>query len=129
MSLGELAKQLQALVAGALPLVTSKLQFVLPFLNPQIADEMWPMTSILSIISSGVTYNLAQRFQKPTVARALCLWGLGIAAASFVALTALVGNLFLSESPEWQDFAVRTLFIILFVCVGLVVGWCSSRIL
>jgi len=129
MALGELAKQLQALVAGALPLVTSKLQFVLPFLNPQIADEMWPMTSVLAVISSGVTYNLAQRFQKPTIARTLCLWGLGVAAVSFVTLIALVGNLFLSESPEWQDFFVRALFVILFLCVGLVIGWCSARIL
>jgi uncharacterized membrane protein len=129
MPFGEFAKQLQALVAGALPFVTSKVQFVLPFLNPQIADDMWPMTSVLAVISSGVTYNLAQRFQKPTVARKLCLWGLGTAVFSFLALMAIVDNIILSESPEWQDFAARVLFVTLFVCVGLVIGWCSSRML
>jgi hypothetical protein len=61
--------------------------------------------------------------------RLFCLWGLGVAAVSFVTLIALVGNLFLSESPEWQDFFVRALFVILFLCVGLVIGWCSARIL
>jgi len=121
-------KQLQALVAGALPLVTSKLQFVLPFLNPQIADEM-ANDECFGRHSSWLHIILRNAFQKPTIARTLCLWGLGVAAVSFVTLIALVGNLFLSESPEWQDFFVRALFVILFLCVGLVIGWCSARIL
>ena len=129
MSLGEFAKQLQALVAGALPLAASKMQLALPFINPQITDEMWPMTSVLSVISSGVTYNLAQRFQKPTVARNLCLAGLSVAIFSFVALVAVVDGLILSGAPELQDFLVRGLFVVLFASVGLVVGWCFSRVL
>jgi uncharacterized membrane protein len=129
MSLGELAKQLQALVAGVLPFAMSKLESVLPFLNPQITDEMWPMTSVLSVISSGVMYNLAQRFQKPSVARRLCLWGLGAAIVSFIGLVAVVIGQFLSHAPVWEDLVARGLFVILFVSVGLVVGWCFAHVL
>jgi hypothetical protein len=125
----QLLKQLQSLVAGGLPLLATRLQSVFPFLNPQIADEMWPMTSILALISSGVTFNLARRFQKPTHARRLCLWGLAFAIVSFIFLFLLIGNLVLTGHPEWQDFFARTLFVTLFVGIGLVVGWCFSHVL
>ena len=128
MSLVDLAKQLQSLVAGALPLIATKLH-LLPFLNPQITDEQWPITSVLAVVSSGVTYNLAQRYQKPRLARALALFGFGVAVASVIILLALIGKLVFSDSPDWQDVSARSLFVLLFVGIGLAVGWCSARIL
>ena len=72
----ERAKQLQALFAGALPLIAAKVQFLLPFLNPKIVEELWPITSLLAIVSSGVTYNLASDSQSPRGARNLAMAGL-----------------------------------------------------
>jgi hypothetical protein len=129
MSKTELAKQLQSLVAGALPLVAAKIQFMLPFLNPQITEDQWPITSLLALVSSGVTYNLAQHSQMPRGARILALLGLVTAVASIILLIVLVDNLFLRGSPEMQDALTRSLFVFLFVGVGLALGWCSAQIL
>jgi hypothetical protein len=58
----ERAKQLQALFAGALPLIAAKVQFLLPFLNPKIVEELWPIIGLLAIVSSGVHLQSCKRF-------------------------------------------------------------------
>jgi len=128
MPLSELIKQLQALVSGALPFATSKIP-LLPFLNPQIIDDEWPISSVLSLIASGMTYNFAQRFQKPKLARFLALFGLAVAIASILFLIALVNDLAFSHSPETQDFLARSMFVLLFVGIGLSTGYCFARLL
>jgi len=129
MSFTDHAKQLQSLVAGALPLIVAKVQFLLPFLNPQISEEQWPITSLLALVSSGVAYNLAQHSQMPRGARILALLGLVTAVVSIILLIALVDNLFLRTSPEMQDALTRSLFVLLFVGVGLALGWCWAQVL
>jgi hypothetical protein len=121
-------KQLQAFISAALPFVATKIS-LLPFLNPQIADDQWPITSILSLAASGVTYNLSQRFQKPKMARYLALLGLACAVVMILGLLALVGNLMFSTHPELQDFLARSMFILLFVGIGLTLGYCFARLL
>jgi hypothetical protein len=117
------AKQLlPALFSGALPSMATKLQ-LLPFMNPLIVEELWLITSALALLSSVLTYNLAQRFQKPRAARWFAGIGLVIAVVALGILQAVVGHLLFSENPELQDFFARLLFILLFVGLGLVAGY------
>jgi hypothetical protein len=97
--------------------------------NPQISKEQWPMSSIMAIVASGITFNLAKQFQKPRWARSLALVGLVIAIVSVLMLTALVDNLFLTAAPEMQDFCARSLFVFLFTALGLSIGYGLSNIL
>src|SRR5262245_2270789 len=128
MSLIDLAKQFQSLIAGALPLATAKVSF-LGFLNPQITQELWPIASVLAVIASGLTYNLARQFQKPRWARQLALWGLGVAVFTLIAMFAIVDEIALADSPALQDFSVRSLFVLLFVGTGFALGWGSTHVL
>src|SRR5262249_13842180 len=116
----ELIKQLQSLVAGALPFVSTKVD-LLPFVNPVIIEEMWPATAVLSVISAGVNYNLAQPSHKATWARYLALAGLLIAIISFIGMYAITRDIFFHDDPYGQDVSVRMLFITFFVAIGLVV--------
>jgi hypothetical protein len=126
--LTELIKQLQSLVAGALPFISTKLD-LLPFVNPVIIEEMWPATAVLAVISAGVNYNLAQPSHKPTWARYLTIVGLLLAIISFLIMYAITRDVLFADNPYLQDISVRGLFILFFVTIGFVVGWISSLIL
>jgi cytochrome b subunit of formate dehydrogenase len=102
---------------------------LLPFLNPQITEDQWPVSSILALVASGVTYNLSQRFQKPRAARYLAIAGLVISVISTVTLLAIVGGLILSMNPEFQNFSARSMFVLMFLGIGLAIGYCFARIL
>jgi Kef-type K+ transport system membrane component KefB len=126
LSILEVLKQLQALISAALPFLTTKLS-LLPFLNPQIAEELWPITCVLALVSSSITYNLSQRFQKPRMGRMLAVLGAAFAVISTVSMLAVVDGLVFSGKPELQDFSVRSMFVLLFVGIGLAIGYASSR--
>jgi hypothetical protein len=125
---GKLLTQLQSLFSGALPWTASQFQ-LLPFLNPVISKEHWPISSVLAIIASSITFNLAKRFQKPTWARLLAIGGLLLSIILILLLYALVNNLFPSLSPELQDLYARSAFVLLFVGLGLAAGWGFSYVL
>ena len=126
----EVLKQLQALLSAGLPLLAAKFSFTfLPFLNPQIPDEQWPITSVLALVSSGTIFNLSRRFQKPKAARWFACFGLALGVISYLSLLALVDGLVFAGKPELQDFSVRSMFVLLFVGIGLAGGYASARIL
>jgi hypothetical protein len=119
-SIGEYAKQLQALIAAVLPLLTAKIN-VLYFLNPQISSDLWVITAIISMITSFALYNWGGKRE--------ALIGLAVAFASIVLLIALVATQFLSEFPRTEDFAARILFLTLFVGLGASMGASLSQVL
>jgi hypothetical protein len=105
-------KQLHSLVAGALPYTTTtKLNFF-PFLNPQISEDLWLITSVLSLTSSLISYNFAQYGQKPK-------W----------AMLLLVGNMILTEDGPSKYLAAEFAFVSLFMGLGLTLGWIFGRML
>ena len=122
----EVLKQLQALVSGGMPFLAKQFS-LLPFLNPQIADEQWPIASVIALVASGLTYNLFQRFERP--AAILAVLGLVTAVISTLFLLALVDGLMFSGRPELQDFSARSLFVLLFVGIGLASGYSFGRII
>jgi hypothetical protein len=125
-SIGEAAKQLQAVLPFGLAYPTTKF---LPFLNPQIAEDLSLTTGLLALIASAITYNLSQYRQRPTLAWRLCCIGLFVASVSFVVMLILVENIMLPNYPSTQFLAAELAFIGFFVGVGLAAGWCSARIL
>jgi hypothetical protein len=126
--LAEGAKQLQALLSGVFPWLSKDSQSVLPILNPKIADEMWLVTSILAVTASAVTFNLSQRFQKPTLGRILCLMGLALSVVSCIVILILTRDMIMWNFPEWQDILARTAFLFLFTGLGLALGYAVSRV-
>jgi hypothetical protein len=123
----EILKQLTAVVPALLPLLAMRFA-LLPFLNPQIADEQWPITAVLALCASSITYNFSRTLHKHRVASYLALAGLAVAVSGLVGMLALVNNLILSDSPALQDFSVRSLFVLLFVGIGLSMGFGFAQI-
>jgi hypothetical protein len=123
----DLAKQLQALVTGGIPLFAASRLF--PFLNPQIINDLWTITIVLAVAASALTFNLAQRFQKPRVARSMAVIGLFAALLSLIILQALVGRSFFADEPGLQDLTARAMFIIFFVGVASTLGYSSTYVL
>jgi hypothetical protein len=121
-------KQLQALVSGALPFMTTKVQ-IFPFLNPQIGKDLWPITSILALAASMLTYNLAQAFERRMGALALGLTGLVLAAAFLCFMEAIVVGIVPLSDPIVEDYLVRISFILIFIGIGLAFGWSFAGVL
>jgi hypothetical protein len=134
MNFFETLKQLQSLVPGILPYVTAKLP-LFPFLNPSIMEDLWPITSILSLLASAITFNLAKSRTTRTLvlyhtlALYLCFFGLAASIASFLIMNAIVSKIFLPSSPPLQDYAVQITFVSLFIGIGFTSGWCFAKIL
>jgi hypothetical protein len=122
----ELSKQLQALVPFGLAYPTSN--FV-PFLNPQIAEDLSLITGLLALIASAITYNLAQYGGNPNLAWRLCCFGLFVVGGSLVAMLFLAENVLLSNYPSEQFIAAELAFVGFFFGIGFAAGWCSARIL
>jgi peptidoglycan/LPS O-acetylase OafA/YrhL len=125
-SILELSKQLQALVPFGLAYPTTNF---LPFLNPQIAEDLSLITGVLALIASAITFNLAQYRQRPKLAWRLCSFGLFLAGGSFVAMLFLAESTILSNYPSAQFLAAELAFVGFFFGIGLAAGWCSARIL
>ncbi|GAA0022914.1 hypothetical protein JOE51_001906 [Bradyrhizobium japonicum] len=123
----EILKQLTSVVPALLPLLAKRFA-LLPFLNPQIAEEQWPITAVLALCASSITYNFSRTLQKHGVASYLALAGLAGGVISLLGMLALVNNLILSGHPALQDFSVRSLFVLLFVGVGLSMGFGFAQI-
>jgi hypothetical protein len=122
-------KQLHSLVAGALPYTTTtKLNFF-PFLNPQISEDLWLITSVLSLTSSLISYNFAQYGQKPKWAMRLGIYGFILALTSFILMLLLVGNMILTEDGPSKYLAAEFAFVSLFMGLGLTLGWIFGRML
>src|SRR5262249_13885462 len=117
-------KQLQALVAAALPLLTTPTINLFGFLNPFITEELWPVASVLALIGSALSYNLAKPFQGPRLARRLAVGGLILALASLVVLLVIVTNAF-SGYPALEDLSARIFYVLFFLGLGLALGWAS----
>ena len=121
----ELVKQLTAIGPALLP-VFAKQYSLLPFLNPQIAEDQWPVTALLAFCASAVSLNFAQRSQRQLPGW-IAFSGLAAAVLSFLLMIAVVNGLIWSGQPSTQDFAVRAMFVLLFVGIGLSIGFAVSQ--
>jgi len=98
-----------------------------PALNPAIAEDSAPATSLLSIATFAVTCVVARR-RPPAAAAggglyrlpAICL---GIAAASFVGISLLVVSDLSGLSPSLISTAARACYLLFFVGVAGMIGW------
>jgi hypothetical protein len=121
-------KQLQSLVPALLVLTSAKLPFF-QFLNPSIAQDLWPVTSILSLVVSATNFNLGRSSNRRTLALRLCLTGIGVATLSLLAIIAIVDKLLFESDPSLRDYFVQVSFIFFFIGIGLASGWTFSKIL
>jgi hypothetical protein len=128
MSFIEVVKQLQSLLPALLPYITAK-QTLFTFLNPGISQDLWPITSILSLLVSATNFNLTKSHNKRTLALNLCFTGLTAATLSFLFMMAIVGKLIFDNSPLIQDYSVQAAFIFIFIGIGLASGWAFAKIL
>jgi ABC-type transport system involved in cytochrome c biogenesis permease subunit len=125
----EALKQLQSVIPAMLPYVSTKFKLPLfPFLNPSITQDLWPVTSILSLLASAVVFNLAKSTTKRTLALRLCFFGLAAAILSFLIINAVADEIVFDLSPVLQDYAVQIAFVFLFIGIGLTSGWCFAKI-
>jgi hypothetical protein len=123
-------KQLQLLIPALLPYITSATKLpVFQFLNPTIAQELWPVASILSLLASATNFNLARSWNKRTLALNLCLIGFIAAVLSFLAMIAIVDKLLFASDPAYRDFSVQVVFLFFFIGIGFASGWAFSKIL
>jgi hypothetical protein len=125
----EFVKQLQSLVAAALPLFPAKVTEVLPFLNPQIASDMGAVSCLLALIISLVIYNLSKPTQSPTTARLLMLFGVFLALGSLLMTLMIFDKILFSASPDLQDLAVRSLYVLFFTGTAAPLGWIAAILL
>jgi hypothetical protein len=123
----EILKQLTAALPALLPLFATRFS-LLPFLNPQIPEDQWPISAVLALCASSVTYNFARHLQKQGFAGYLALVGLATAILSLLGMLALVNGLILSGYPSLQDFSARSMFVSLFVGIGLCMGYGFAQI-
>src|ERR1700730_18647376 len=107
----ELSKQLQALVAGSLPILTPRL---VSTLNPQIYEDLWVVTSLLALIASAISYNLTQDGSKPKFGWYLGCMGLLMVGVSFAVVLALVQDVFLPQHPSGQYLVAEFAFVNVF---------------
>jgi hypothetical protein len=120
--------QLQAFLAGAPPVATLRYGFF--ELNPLIINQLWPIVFVLSILASILAYNYnipqQHRGRKPP-ASVLGLYGLMVALFSTAGLMLITGEYILREYPSVQDLGARLFFVLIFVGLGLFMGWLVSR--
>jgi hypothetical protein len=129
-SFWEILKQLQALIPAFLPYITNAAKLpVFQFLNPTIAQELWPVTSILALLVSATNFNLARSSNRRTLALRLCLTGIGVAIFSLLVIIAIVAKLLFESNPSLRDYFVQANFIFFFIGIGLASGWTFSKIL
>jgi hypothetical protein len=115
-------KQLTALLPALLPPLAKRFP-LLPFLNPQIAEDLWLITAILSLCASAITYNFTRLLRRNGLAGYFAFVGLATAVLCLVGMLALVNDLILTGQPSVQDFSVRSMFVLLFVGIGICAGY------
>jgi hypothetical protein len=125
----EFAKQLQALVAAVLPVISTNITEILPFLNPQIGSDMAAVSCLLTLVISLVVYNLSKPAQSPATARLLMLFGVALALGSLLMTLMIFDKILLSTSPDWQDLAVRSLYVLFFIGTAAPLGWITAILL
>jgi uncharacterized membrane protein YedE/YeeE len=118
----EAFKQILAFAAGLPPLLAMRFS-LLPFLNPQIAEDQWSITAILSAVASLIFFNFARRPNQRSAAGYFALVGLLLSILSLCTMFAIVDGLILSGQTTSQDFLARLCFLFLFVGIGLGIGY------
>jgi hypothetical protein len=121
----EKLKQLQALLAAIVPLLSMKFEVILPFLNPQISDELGILSAICAVIASLFGYNFSSQTGETTVGRL----GFGLFLGALACLIVLVFGRVLETFPHVEDIIARVLYVALFVGLGLSAGWGFSILL
>jgi hypothetical protein len=122
--MSEVLKQLQSLIAALLPFLSAKFQ-LLPFLNPQISKDLWPITALIAFLASMMAYNL----KWPRASDIFAIFGLVMMIVSVGVMISVVAEVLFATEPILQDFSVRITYFSTFVGGGIVLGWCVSRLL
>jgi hypothetical protein len=124
---------LKQLASGIVPSVLSYLTAkwpILPFLNPQIASELWPITAILSFGTGIVSYHSAhssQAYARTIFAQGVAIFGLVLAFLALLWMILVTQGLIAGLTPGWVSGSLRMAYVICFGGIGLVMGWGLGR--
>ncbi len=122
-SRSEWIELLISLVPSVGPGFEKKFSFVLPFLNPKIADDMVVITTVIAFVAGAGTLQLCRRSSTPANLPGLAfIGGLGTAVFSLVALMAIALDIVLTTLPGLGQLAARTTYILLFLGISVSVG-------
>jgi hypothetical protein len=126
-------KQLQSLFSAALPLVTAKLSLY-PFQN--VVEDLWPITSVLALLASAITFNMMQPRRESKYEGTLVLIGwlvglvaLVLAVVSLLVMLALVREAIQFTNASDQYLAGQFMFVSEFFSFGLAAGFVIGLIL
>jgi hypothetical protein len=112
-----------ALVSGALPVISGKAP-ILPFLNPQIAADLWAITALFAVVASLFSYNLARPTTTPASTPSITLAAIGLAGGIAALFVMIVINYGLVPGTY-----LRMVYVLCFVGVAFTVGWGAGRLL
>ena len=129
----DLLKQgISSLFTAAFPTATNPNVFKLPFINPQVPEDLWGITAILTFVASFLTYPLARPpAGTPTppasgISIFLAVGGLLLALLGLLAILFITGKLVAIE-PGWESYLNRIAYVLLFVGMGPPLGWGLAR--
>jgi hypothetical protein len=118
-ALPEVINQLLATASAVGPFLTTKLP-ILPFVNPQICNEMWPISTVIAAVSGFVSYRMLG-------GRIAALGSVVIAVASISIMVAITEGPLFSAEPGAQRIWLRITFVILFSALATAVGASLGR--
>lgn len=131
--MGEILKQIASgLVPSVLAFLSAKLP-ILPFLNPQIPDDLWPITAMIAFASGALSYAFARPAatggRTSIFGSILGVSGLLLAIASLVWMILVTEQIILTQAGDFQNASSRIAFVLCFAGLGFPCGWAIGRTL
>lgn len=118
-----LLKELASLGTAILPYLSTKYP-VIPFLNPQITEDMWLVSAILAATSGFLAHRICGWAKEIRDVRwsFVPVSGALIAASCVVVMVGLAEEIWLKEAPALQQFAVRVVYLVAFAALAVAIG-------
>lgn len=117
-----------SLIPSVGPGIEERFSFVLPFLNPKIADDMVAITTVIAFVAGAGTLQLCRRSSTAANLAGLAfVGGLSVAIISLVALMAIALEIVLTTLPGLAQLAARTAYLLLFLGISVSVGGFLGR--
>ena len=92
---------------------------ILGFINPQIADDLWPITALVALVAGLGAYHLPRHMNASSW---VLIGGLVITLSSIAWMLAITHGL-VNLTPAEQSYTVRLSFLLCFAGLAMAFGW------